>query len=225
MKKIFVFFVLLISGIPAWAQTPLSPAISESVIADYRRGMTHLEKGNYEAANKDFTVVIQVQQTRPDSFYTIYVKRGITYFHLGNYDAAIQDYNTALLHIHSPETIYLRGVAYGRKNEYDAAIKDLSQIINDPLLKNNDSKLVALAYLYRGEVYFELEQYDLADADFTQAIYINPNDSDAYFGKYLICLTKLDFANALLNIEQALKIEPTNDLYREAFQETNELLE
>jgi tetratricopeptide (TPR) repeat protein len=94
-----------------------------------------------------------------------YVKRGDAHIEKGNYEQAINDYTDAIRR--SPNYAYAyfgRAVIYVEYLiDYDCAIADASQVIK---LQPN----VEAGYIVRGEAYSGNGNYDMAIADFTEAI-------------------------------------------------------
>ena len=60
-----------------------------------------------------------------------------------------------------------------------------------------DSPHPVLLYERRGSAYYEKSEYDLAIADFTDAIHLNPMDSDAYFDRGEAYEDKRDYERAI----------------------------
>lgn len=70
----------------------------------------------------------------------------------------------------SPEEHINLGVAYERKGEFKEAIKEY-----EAAAKKNP-----LAYLYLGNVYFEMKDYERAEEYYKKAIEEDPKNADAY---------------------------------------------
>lgn len=81
-----------------------------------------------------------------------------------------------------------------------------------------DSYTVGLAFLpdnlsllsSRAELYAEMEQYDKAIADYTQVIYKEPNNEDAYYERALCRLMNADTLGARLDLEQIDTFNPNS---------------
>lgn len=85
-------------------------------------------------------------------------------FDLGNYEEAIVGY-TCMIELDGElvsEGYEWRGISYQEQGDLDAALVDLNIAVTDP---ENVS-----AYYSRGNVFLDLDEYDLAIADYTEAI-------------------------------------------------------
>ncbi len=98
--------------------------------------------------------------------------------------------------------VYTVRARYYIENKNQAkAISDLTSSLN---LEVNDH-----AYIQRGVLYFELNDYDNALTDFNIAISHNTLDSNCYFDRGLIYLNRLKLDSALKDFNKALTINPT----------------
>jgi tetratricopeptide (TPR) repeat protein len=77
-----------------------------------------------------------------------------------------------------------------------------------PSLTNEKNLDSASAYSNRGDAYTSKGEYDLAIADFSQAIKLNPNDAYAYNNRGFAYAKKGDYDRALADCDQALKLNP-----------------
>ena len=124
-------------------------------------GVAHYDVGQYEAA-----LVAYDQALRLDPEYAAaYHNRGMAYVALQQYDKAIDAYNRALQLAPENVTVYFnRGWVYHDLKQYDRAIADYDQV-----LRRYPEH--SAAYRNRGHAYKEL-----AIADYTQALTLDPND-------------------------------------------------
>jgi tetratricopeptide (TPR) repeat protein len=70
----------------------------------------------------------------------------------------------------SPEEHLNLGVTYENNGEFENALKEY-QIA---------SKKIATAYLYMGNIYFQMKEYESAEASFKKTIKEDPQNADAY---------------------------------------------
>ncbi|OFX00637.1 MAG: hypothetical protein A3D94_13635 [Alphaproteobacteria bacterium RIFCSPHIGHO2_12_FULL_66_14] len=71
-------------------------------------------------------------------------------------------------------------------------------------------KNLAIVYYSRGYEYLKLRQLDLAIADFTQSIRIDPSFLNPYVSRCLSLRGKGEFAKAVTDANSALRIDPNN---------------
>jgi S1-C subfamily serine protease len=78
-----------------------------------------------------------------------------------------------------------------------------SGALDDPSGENNRFGK-ALFYKYRGSAYHQKGEYDLAIADFTDAIHLNPIDGDAYYDRGEAYDDKHDYERAISDFNTAI---------------------
>ena len=98
------------------------------------------------------------------------------------------------------------GIIDFRRGKFDSAIEHISKSIE---MKND----FAVAYFYRGASYHSLEEYDEAMMDYTKAISLDENMTDAYYNRAKIILTRKDIENpkienAIKDLEKAIELDP-----------------
>ncbi|MEJ2747634.1 MAG: tetratricopeptide repeat protein, partial [Anaerolineae bacterium] len=75
----------------------------------------------------------------------------------------------------------------------------------------------------RGYTYLQLEQFDLALADFNQALQLNPNYGLAYKNRGIVRRTQADWSGAVADFQQYLVLEPNAPDRKEVEQWLGEL--
>ncbi|MBW2467145.1 MAG: tetratricopeptide repeat protein [Deltaproteobacteria bacterium] len=184
MKKIIIFWVLLISFFPLniisqeisleeyTNAVALSPETYRYKFLLYR-GKAYVQEGKTNSALSDFSESILLKPT-PEA----YMERGKIYLDNGRFDAAIQDLNKALQLRTTLELHSLRSKTYLSKKMFTQALHDASEIVD---LYPRHPK----AYDMRISVYYEMEEYDKAVIDCDSALKINPKNNFARRMKHL----------------------------------------
>ena len=65
-----------------------------------------------------------------------------------------------------------------------------------------------IAYLLRGNIYFELQDVEFAINDFAKAIELNPSNSQAFYSRALVLASLGDFEGALTDYSAAIDFSP-----------------
>jgi tetratricopeptide (TPR) repeat protein len=98
-----------------------------------------------------------------------------------------------------------RGVEACKNKNWDEAINFFSKAVeSDP--KN------ALAYSYRGAIYFAKGDLDKAIDDLSQSIHLNPRNESAYMNRGSAYRAKEDFSKAITDFNTCLHLNSSNHL-------------
>ena len=134
-----------------------------SVLDHIHRGNAYRTKGEYDLAMSDYNKAIEI---RPRSF-DAYNERALLYKVKGEYDLATIDLNKAIeleaeSHFRSGKSMYERAKSNGRIREYNMAISYYTKAIElNPKCFE--------AYVNRGLVYLQKQEYDKAWGDVYKA--------------------------------------------------------
>ena len=160
----------------------------------YNRGNLHYEQGKPESAIADFSKAIQIDPKHILS----YTYRGFIYLEQENYDLAEADYNQVIrLSPYYAKGYLNRADFYFRIAEYHLAWSDWERAKKlyvfqddatgveevDEILKTFaeiKTPNSVIAYQRRGMLYASHKKYDLAEADYTKAIQIDPENAVVY---------------------------------------------
>jgi protein O-mannosyl-transferase len=175
----------------------------------YCIGQDYYDQGNYPDALKYYTGAIKNDKYCPP---LVFMWRGVTYleqFH--NTDSAIADFKKVLDFGNKSDPSQIQGrlnlgLAYYRKGMYDDALKIYSELLTmDP---GNET-----GYFQRGLVYQygKPPQPQLALADYTKAIQLNPSYGLAYMNRGSLYVDQLHtYDPAIADFTKALELDPTN---------------
>lgn len=201
--------VLANLGDPTSAIADFDKAIQlDSSLADayYGRGNTQIELGNAQKAIADYTAALRYNP----KLTSAYTNRGVSYMNAGDTDKAIADYSKALRQ--KPQITYPiyanRSEARVVQQKYQAALDDANQAIRE-------NSQYAYGYVARGAALTGLEDYTGAEANFSRALQLDPNEGFAYYWRGLLRLKQGDARLAILDYEEALRRNSTiaNDAY------------
>jgi len=79
----------------------------------------------------------------------------------------------------------------------------------------------AKEYVARGDAYYDNGDLDLAIADYTEAIRLDPNDVGAYFNRGLAYADSGDFDPAIADITEVIRLNPDNETAKEVLSKLN----
>ena len=163
---------------------------------------------DYDLALLDYTKAIELDEDEPDNWYN----RGRLYYYQSNNGKALKDFEK-VLEIDSTyvNAINYRGVIFNNEGKYDLAIKEYERGI---ALAEIDPSGAAYCYSNRATQYERLREYDKAEADYTSAIALEPENADRYLARAFFYEEYLkDYDLALLDHTKAIELdedEPDN---------------
>ncbi len=172
------------------------------------RSALYNRMGLYDEALIDTNQVLSIVSDNIDALNT----RSYTYAYLGQYEDALNDINTVLSFDPSNTTalhnksIFLTKIGDNSK----AVLENINKAIN---VEPNNGKL----YNTRGNIYFEMSNYDLAYADFLESIELAKRKKETY-DSYVklgnIDMIKERYNIAIVNYTEALNVDSSDsELY------------
>jgi tetratricopeptide (TPR) repeat protein len=147
------------------------------------RGIALAGKCQYEQAVSEFNKAVELSPVYAAAYYN----RGMAYLSLGQYDRAIFDFNRVIElgnDVDRASSATVRRAAYVPKEQY------------------------ARTYYNRGVAYLYKAQYELAIADFTNVLEINPASAQAYNNRGAAYTEKAEYEQAMSDLNKALKLNP-----------------
>lgn len=124
-----------------------------------------------------------------------------------DYQGAIELYSRSIALFESSDTYMKRGYSYLFKENYPLAIQDFTDALR--LLASNK-----LALLGRGIAYFNLKDFNSAQADLGAYIDRDKKNPMAFNYMAAVCFKKQDYSCALANYDEVAKLDTTyTDLY------------
>ncbi|WP_187119752.1 tetratricopeptide repeat protein [Numidum massiliense] len=167
----------------------------------YRKGVEHLENGDYKEAIDAFNGSLNIHPDFPEGI----LQRGTAYLLLNDDDRALKDYEQA--EELKPEwglANYYLAVTYRKLEMYPTALAYIDRAI---FLDPNDSDF----YCERGFIYEESEQEEEALASFSRAIELNGEHVPAYISRGEIYQSREKWKEALGDYSRAIDIDPKDD--------------
>lgn len=169
-------------------------------------GMTLVSLERYEEAIKQFDRVYMdkdILMVRENNKRALRGK-GIVYYNMQRYQEAIGQFDEALaigaLSELDMDILYYKGNALIIIGEYEKARDSYTRIIE---LDNKEAEALGK----RAYTYMRTGEFDKSLADYEEAIRLEPDHYDYYFGKYDLMLERKDETGAAAVLSQAAEIE------------------
>jgi tetratricopeptide (TPR) repeat protein len=147
----------------------------------------------------------QTQQPLPVALAPELMDSGAAAFDAQDYDTALVDFSLfILLNPTFSQGYYLRALSHLGREDTDSALSDLQQAL---ALMPENPEYGAVLYQLRADIYSDLERYDDALADYSEAIDLFPS-AELYFRRAQLYGFIADFDNALTDLNAALVEAP-----------------
>lgn len=155
-------------------------------------------------AMKDYDTAIKLDPVNGAAYYS----RGIMKNRQGDKDGAIADYTKAL-EIKPSENLYsTRAQARENKGDLPGALEDYTAAI---ALGTTGALLPGLYHL-RGQLLWEMREYDRAIEDYDSAIALDPGVAGFFYDRGVSKMYKDDLNGATVDFDRAIEIDPKNIL-------------
>ncbi|BAZ13230.1 tetratricopeptide repeat protein [Calothrix sp. NIES-4071] len=166
-------------------------------LAYYGKGLALFGQGKYQSAA---IALLEAVKLKPDYIAALQTQSEV-YRYLKQYDQALVAINKAIQHQPKNPNLYNEktGVLQNFKRYFEAEIAITSAI---------KLSLRSAFYLNRGAVYADQKKSDLAIADYTKAIQINPQDAQAYSNRGVVYASEKKSDLAIADYTKAIQINP-----------------
>lgn len=163
-------------------------------------GLARAQEGDVFAALEAFSIAIAAHPgNAPEAYYY----RALVYTQMERFEDALADFNQALeQQPHFPQAYAARAAVYLSLDRPASAIEDLNQAVQLGL--NQDPGV----YLNRGQAYFRLDMYDLAERDFQRALELDPESPAVHFNLGTLYLQLGEEEQALEHFNRTLELDP-----------------
>lgn len=176
----------------------------------YFRGLCYYESGKNAEAITDFNSSAEYGYSNMKSLYWY---RGVAYFNTAAYEKSITEYNKAIsLYTDDANLLILHrniSESYIKMDQFDEALTRINKaMLNAP----NKSYL----YKVRSGVYIKQKKYDLAKADYDNAMILETEDKDIsnlYFDRSMkLGWVTLDYKSALDDLNKSIALDPNDGM-------------
>lgn len=187
MKKIFISFIIALGSISvAVAQAPNQTDFNKAIMQAY----DDMLRENY----KD---------------YETYFHRANTLYNQGDYLRALDDLDSAIKYAVTTD-VEMRYAIYALRSECFAALKRYAHALpeaNEALkLEPTSTPMLKL----RGDIHYDLGNYDQAKADYNKLLRMQPRSIEAYFGLALIAAKENNHGLAADYMQKAIDLSSGN---------------
>ncbi|WP_310485173.1 tetratricopeptide repeat protein [Chamaesiphon sp. VAR_48_metabat_403] len=180
-------------------------------LADYyiSRSLFHSIKNRYVPALAD----LEKSSALDPNNYQTYFNRAFIYNRTDRQQLALADLDRALkLAPKSADVYNLQGNVYRKLKQYPQAITSFTKAIEIVKSKSelqNDLESYSIA---RAEIYNLDRQYELAIADYTQAIKLNPKVSNYYASRGNVYYNLKQYRSTITDLDRAIALTPNDPL-------------
>ena len=173
-------------------------------LAWYGKGLMLFALREHQTATEALQQAINTLPKREDlkKFHSSILQlQSVVYRYLENYEQALTVINQAIsLFPNNPNHYNEKYVVLSRLKRYDEGLAAITQAI--------DLAPRAAWYSNRGNLYSDLQKYELALSDYNKAININPNYAKAYLNRGNLYHNQQKYELALADYNKAIKINP-----------------
>ncbi len=180
------------------------------------RGVARHAHGQADGAIADFKAAIGLDPNRDD----VYNNRGVVLLEAGEVDRAIADFSEAMRR--APRGSIApgnRAAALAQKGELDRALadytaaielhRDVAGLLADTQGGQERGSLVAVKHLRgRADVWRLKRKHDMALADYTEALLLDPADAASLLGRGIVFGEKRQFGQAVADLTEAIRLDP-----------------
>lgn len=167
------------------------------------RGMEELGIGNYADANSWFEKELAENPKNGYAHLYIGALRGV----LQDYGLALSSLDKALQYIPKKDKEN-RALTYSTRARVNLAMEDTISAINDYALAISTDPTDRDYYEKRGQLYFELGNYDLSDKDYNEMIKLDRGDTMGYMGIGRNARDRKNYDEAIAQFSYAAKLAP-----------------
>ncbi|MBX2917197.1 MAG: tetratricopeptide repeat protein [Cyclobacteriaceae bacterium] len=161
---------------------------------------TLMGRENFKKAIALYSKIIKASGLKQKENYRTLYKRAVAYYSSGQWQPAIADMNKFIPEFpQSYQARILRALVYRELDDVDMQLTDIESAIE---LIGSDPQLLR----WRGSLFMEKEEYELAKKDFKQVIQIQ-DDPEIEMNLALVYYSTQNLDSAMLAINQAIQLD------------------
>lgn len=197
-KRLLVLLLAAASCVAAFAKATKQPDTYA-----YTRAVEAYNAENYTEAREWFEREIA---EHPDNGYA-YVYLSTIQYAANEYGKALTSIDKAIKALPKNDKMW-RASAYGSRAEVNLALLDTIKALDDlaQAIKINPDE--ARSFHSRGQIYYEMKNYDLSDADYRHNVELDPGDVTGYMGQGRNARDRGRWADAVAFFDRAVRLDP-----------------
>lgn len=179
------------------------------------QGAALLQLGRYNEAIEALRRALNYQPDLAGAYFNL----GLCYESLNEAESALEAYSQAIEREPNDAELYFRrGGIWFAMHEFQKTVEDASRAI-----ELHPEGAITGPYIARGLAYYQLEQYGMAQADFSEAMKADPRGAaEAYFYRALTYIDSSDAISARADLEAYLLM--TDDINGPMAEQAREII-
>lgn len=172
--------------------------------AYFERGKAWESREKYENALKDYTESIKLNLYIED----VFIRRANMYLVLKEYENSLKDYTFIITKYKTRDyrMYFNRAICLKNLSRYEEAVQDLSKAAQ--MDSKNDTICVE-----KGNVLINQNKMILAQREFSRAILLNPNNSEAFLGRGISYFEIKRYDLSIEDLSQSIKLTNNAEAY------------
>ncbi len=199
MRRIRILLLALcciLLGLEANAQKDKRPTSY-----NYQRGYEAFQGDDYEEALDYFTRELQ---DNPKNGFA-HALMAVVYYYNDEYGKALNSADQAIKHLPKKESEY-QVLAHVTKSAVQLVLEDTAQAVSTLTTAIKNFPKESDLYEKRAQVYYELGQYDLSDADYRKMVELAPGETTGYMGQGRNANAQKRWEEAIKQFDYAAKL-------------------
>ena len=193
MKNFIFIFTILIS-------INISAQKKDSCTIYLIMGSTKLQSNNYEGALNDFTNAVRINPNSAEA----HKQRGLMNYLLKNYSEAIKDFNNSLaIYDNCGDCDFYLSAIHEKMGKWEESEKNMEKV--QKLLDYQSAQ----NYINSGNIKYENGDYINAEADYSSALNLYPDFTEAIYQKAAIKFQNEIYEEAIIGFNKTISLDST----------------